>query len=424
MFKRIGLCLSLLLVLNVWAQDAWYRGNLHMHTYWSDGIAFPEEAVEYYRSRGYHFLCVSDHNLLQLAADNWQEVGGKKVKPGAAEQYLKTYGETADKKTEGGKDFVRLKTVGELKRQFDKAGEFLLIPGHEMNKNISGIETHMNAINVTGTLPFARAETPREALEANERAVSTHGRTNGCETLFMLNHPFWPYFDIQPDTLVALPQIRFYELSNDGNRHKAHPDWYTLEKFWDIANAFRITDGHPPVFGTATDDTHNYNPSAGTTLRGWVCVRADKLDGDTLVRAMNRGDFYSSSGVALKDIRFDEAAGTLSVEVDPKADETYTITFTVTRADFDRTTVPFDDPADDKKPARKGIKYSDTIGVVAKTVEGTSASYTLQPDDLYARATVTSATKMIKPMLCGPWVQTAWTQPYGWQSWQKRNPQK
>jgi len=422
MFKKIGMCLSLLLALNVCAQEVnWYRGNLHMHSYWSDGQAFPEEAIDYYRSRGYQFLCLSDHGALQLSEKNWQEIGGKKIKQEAAEQYLKAYGDTADKKTEDGKDYLRLKNIWELKKQFDNGNAFLLVPGFEPSEKVGEFQVHMNAINVKGTWPYKRGATPTETFDLNEKALSAHGKEQSCDALFMLNHPFWPYFDIQPEVLIALPQIRFYELSNGGNTSKASPGWYSLEGFWDIVNAFRIADGHPPVFGTATDDTHNYkNPEGVDTLRGWVCVRAPKLDCDALVQAMGRGDFYSSSGVVLKDVKFDATTGTLAVEVEPKEHEAYEITFTVTRAGFDRTAMPFDDPAVDKKPTRKGTQYSDTIGVAAKKVSGTSASYTMHPDDLYVRATVTSSTKMVKPALCGPFAHTAWTQPYGWQSWQAR----
>ena len=47
----------------------WYKGNIHTHTFWSDGKAFPEEAVMWYKSRGYNFLGLSDHNLFQDDAD-------------------------------------------------------------------------------------------------------------------------------------------------------------------------------------------------------------------------------------------------------------------------------------------------------------------------------------------------------------------
>ena len=62
----------------------WYKGNLHTHTFWSDGKAFPEEAVMWYKSRGYNFLGLSDHNLFQDDPDRWVGVIGddeKDVKP-------------------------------------------------------------------------------------------------------------------------------------------------------------------------------------------------------------------------------------------------------------------------------------------------------------------------------------------------------
>jgi hypothetical protein len=396
-----------------------------MHSFWSDGQVFPEEAVEYYRTRGYQFLCLTDHNLLQLSTENWQEIG-KKVTPKAAEQYLKAFGDTADKKTEGDKDFLRLKTIGELKKQFDKDGAFLLVPSQEINRSIGGIEVHMNAINIERTFTFERSEIVNEAFEKNEKAVSAHGEN----TLFMLNHPFWRHFDIQPDTLIQLPQIRFYELANSGgggNMTPAHPDWYSLEGFWDIANAFRISAGHPAVYGTATDDTHGYG-SPDNVTRGWVYVRAPKLDSDALVQAMNRGDFYSSCGVVLKDVRFDAEKQMLTVEIDPKPGETYEVQFITTRSDFDRTTTAFDDPEADKKPARKGLKYSNTIGVSQGRIKADTktVSYQMQPEELYVRAVVTSSTKIIRGRLAssGPEFETAWTQPYGWQQWQQRNPKK
>ena len=42
----------------------WWKGNLHTHTFWSDGDDFPEMVADWYRERGYHFLALSDHNVL------------------------------------------------------------------------------------------------------------------------------------------------------------------------------------------------------------------------------------------------------------------------------------------------------------------------------------------------------------------------
>ena len=62
------------------AKKRWYKGNLHTHTMWSDGKAFPEEAVAWYKSRGYNFLGLSDHNLFQDDTDRWTEVIGDNEK--------------------------------------------------------------------------------------------------------------------------------------------------------------------------------------------------------------------------------------------------------------------------------------------------------------------------------------------------------
>jgi hypothetical protein len=51
----------------------WYKGNLHTHTLWSDGDDYPEMVVNWYKSHGYQFLALSDHNIL-LAGEKWVEV--------------------------------------------------------------------------------------------------------------------------------------------------------------------------------------------------------------------------------------------------------------------------------------------------------------------------------------------------------------
>lgn len=39
----------------------WYKGNTHTHTTNSDGRLTPNEAIELYKSKGYDFLCLTDH---------------------------------------------------------------------------------------------------------------------------------------------------------------------------------------------------------------------------------------------------------------------------------------------------------------------------------------------------------------------------
>jgi hypothetical protein len=43
----------------------WWKGNLHTHSFWSDGDDFPESIADWYKTNGYHFLALSDHNIMQ-----------------------------------------------------------------------------------------------------------------------------------------------------------------------------------------------------------------------------------------------------------------------------------------------------------------------------------------------------------------------
>ncbi|MBQ3748125.1 MAG: hypothetical protein II863_12040, partial [Kiritimatiellae bacterium] len=52
----------------------WYKGNLHCHTYWSDGAAFPDQAVREYRDAGYDFCAVTDHNRMGENRNFWRKV--------------------------------------------------------------------------------------------------------------------------------------------------------------------------------------------------------------------------------------------------------------------------------------------------------------------------------------------------------------
>src|SRR5581483_12014677 len=51
-------------VIPAHAAPRWWKGNIHTHTFWSDGDDFPEMVAEWYRTHGYNFLALTDHNVL------------------------------------------------------------------------------------------------------------------------------------------------------------------------------------------------------------------------------------------------------------------------------------------------------------------------------------------------------------------------
>ena len=44
----------------------------------------------------------------------------------------------------------------------------------------------------------------------------------------------------------------------------------------------------------------------GAVFGGWICVKAKNLDYDTVFNALKRGDFYSSTGPAIKSLYFED----------------------------------------------------------------------------------------------------------------------
>ncbi|MFP4443107.1 MAG: PHP domain-containing protein [Spirochaetia bacterium] len=49
--------------MELFTTDAWFKGNLHMHTTVSDGVLDKETAVEKYRKEKYDFLAITDHSI-------------------------------------------------------------------------------------------------------------------------------------------------------------------------------------------------------------------------------------------------------------------------------------------------------------------------------------------------------------------------
>ncbi|MCL2118297.1 MAG: hypothetical protein FWH27_07720, partial [Planctomycetaceae bacterium] len=360
MKKRI-LLIALLGLITLFASQAvmaqqWYKGNLHMHSFWSDGNVFPEQAIDWYKDRGYNFLSLTDHNVVQSNPNNWKEIGQGNVTQERLDKYVERYGKDwVETKTEGDKTLVRLKTFPEFIEKINVPDKFHIIPGHEQNVVITERQVHQNVINVVDSLPFIKGPTVTDSIRKNVNALTQYGAETGRDVIFISNHNCWVYFDIYPQYLIDVPEVRFFELLNCQPVYQPHPQIWSFEKFWDVVNSFRLEAGNLPLYGVANDDTHNYlQPGPKTRDLGnyWNMVRAQSLATENLLRAMNQGDFYCSNGATLDDLKFDKATKTLSVKVKAEPGVNYTIRFNGTKKGFDQSVTMVDDPAGEKKPAR------------------------------------------------------------------------
>jgi len=326
-----------------------------------------------------------------------------------------------------GKLQMRSKTVWEVEKKFNDPGRFLLIPGLELTeRHIWGDESikalHMNALNVTKTLPYKIESTLEDTIRRSIKEVSEHGQAEKRPTILTVNHPQYLYYDIPPKALIDIDEVEFYEFLNAdyplaGGVPLNESQFWTVENYWDIVSAFRTAAGKKFVYGVGADDAHDYTSFRTRTCPpgiSWIDVRAKELTVDAIFNAMRKGDFTISTGVKLKDFRFEDSTKTLSIDILPEEGVKYRIDFIGTKKNFDRMEKPF--VLEEKaatNPKRTGYTYRfEDFGVIFKSVEGTTASYTMRGDDLYVRARVTSDRRMRIPHENEPPTATAWTQPY------------
>lgn len=363
----------------------WYKGNLHTHSYWSDGDEFPEMIMDWYKDSGYDFVALTDHNVL-AQGEKWIVVRKGRIYEEAFEKYLSTFGEEwVTYKRDTGRIQVKLKTYSEYRPRFEDEN-FLIIQSEEISNNFEGKPIHMNATNIRTVIPPQQGASVTEVMQRNVDALVRQREETGVPMIIHINHPNFHYA-ITAEDIINLHGERFFEVFN------GHPQVHNYgdslrpgtEFMWDMINMAYYRKNQPLLYGLATDDSHNYHlfgAKYANAGRGWVMVLADSLKPASLIRAMEAGDFYATTGVILEEVAV--ATNALHVKVRPEAGVNYEIQFI-------------------------GATPEDQQTEILKRVSGVEGSIGL---DGYAfvRAKVVSDKRKENPFQDGDF-ETAWTQP-------------
>lgn len=364
----------------------WYKGNLHTHSYWSDGDEYPEMIMDWYKTNGYDFIALSDHNIL-AEGEKWITVRKSRMYEEGFEKYLEKYGKDwVTYKTDTGRIQVKLKTYAQYKPLFED-DNFLIIQSEEITNKFEGKPIHMNATNVRTLIPPQTGESVTEVMQRSVDAVLKQRQETGVPMFPHINHPNF-YYAITAQDIIGVHGERFFEV------HNGHPQVHNygdslrpgIEYMWDMINIAYHKKNQPLLLGLATDDSHNYH-QFGTPYsnagRGWVMVRADSLSASSLIRAMEAGDFYATTGVVLEEM--EAGAKSLYVKVKEEPGINYEIQFI-------------------------GATAEDQESRVLKTLSGTEASFELLPEYIFVRAKIVSDKLKPNPFQDGDF-ETAWTQP-------------
>lgn len=386
--KKLLLLISMLLIScneNVNDQH-WQKGNLHTHSFWSDGDDFPEMIIDWYKKNNYQFIALSDHNTI---ADGiyWYKLKQSDLKNNSLEKYKKRFGEWVESKNDSTGNYVRLKTFDEYKAKLEDLNSFIVIKSEEVTSSFKNKPVHINVTNIKEKIDPFKGESVYDVMQKTIDAVNLQREKLNIPMFAHINHPNFGY-GINVEDLKKLSGERFFEVYNGHPAvHNEGDDLHIdLETMWDLINISYFNSNKPLLMGIATDDSHNYHQKStnlSNTGRGWVMVNSKKIETLSLIEAMESGKFYSSSGIELKQVKHNKQK--ILIEIKPKKEVDYEIIFL-------------------------GYKKEGSQVEILKTVKGNSANYTFEKNDLFVRVKINSNEIKINPYVKGETTQ-AWTQP-------------
>ena len=348
--------------------------------------------MDWYKSHGYDFISLSDHNTLAVG-QKWKAIPRQPLRQRRFEEYLARYGSdwVTYKTDSAGQISVKLRTLEEYRPLFEEEGKFLIMQAEEISDRYEGKPIHMGAINVQELILPQGGNSVSEVMQNNLDAVYEQRQRTGQPMFAHINHPNFEWA-IKLEDMMHLNGDRFFEIYNGHPHVHNYGDSTTMgmEELWDRLLIHYIHQNKPLLYGLATDDAHNFLETRiglANAGRGWIMVKAPALTSASIIEAMEKGDFYATTGVELEDVSFRKR--TLAVKVKPVAGVKYTIQFWGA-----------DQSAD-------GMKQG---GKLLKEVNGTEGTYKLRRKDLYVRSKIISTKLKENPYREGD-LETAWTQP-------------
>lgn len=235
----------------------WYKGNLHSHTTNSDGRLTPEQAVKLYKSYGYHFMCLSEHDYYTDLRDQF-DCKDFILLPGVEASVLLT-----DKDKTYAQKVHHIHGILGNEAMQKAAGDRLIHHGERL-------------------IPPVYTE-KWDGLQAAQQMVDEL-RSRGCFTTY--NHPSWSRVEMQE--VVDLQNVWAVEVYNYGTVVECGEGYDSV--FWETM----LRKG-TQVFGFASDDNHNPGKFFDS-FGGYVMVRSEELTHEAIVNHLLAGDYYFTAG--------------------------------------------------------------------------------------------------------------------------------
>jgi hypothetical protein len=233
-----------------------FRGNIHSHSTNSDGLLSPADVVQAYRDRNYDFVAITDH-------------------------FLGRYGfpitDTSPYRT----------------------STFTTLFGAEMH--VMGLQNGIIWDLLAIGLPPDFAPIGEE-----ETDVELAARAQAAGAFVAIPHPGWNGV-VHGDGLRLIDVVDAIEIHNEG--HTLDSD---RGSGWFLADSLATAGYRFSTF--AADDAH-FKTDRFDRFGGWINVKAESLEPESLLAAMKAGHYYASTGAVIRNVEI--GAREIVVETDP-----------------------------------------------------------------------------------------------------------
>ncbi len=257
-------------------QVTYYKAALHTHTNISDGAPSPEEMKQIYKSKGYQILSITDHNIIvdhsALNEENFLLLTG-------AEYNINDGANWAQKRF-----WVKTYHLNFIAKRPDLLWQ-PFTPKHPKEESRHYLEKVED-----GGFPWVYDID-------NINAMIAEGNKRGF--LVMYNHPNWSlqdHTDYDPLEGLWAMEICNYDSGRNGSLDRDNSRIYR-----------EMVNSGKRLFPVAADDAHSEKSAGG----GWVMVGSGALEYGAVISALEKGDFYASTGPELYQVSVDD--GVLTV---------------------------------------------------------------------------------------------------------------
>ena len=246
-----------------------YKANMHAHSNISDGNQTPEEVKQTFLDLGYSIVAYTEHEVLvphnDLSDENFLAITSYEVS---------------------------LNDKWPTDFQFEKTYHLNLY-AKDREKHTSAVFSEKN-FWIDHSLDYISEECRKIAYTRHYSIEGVNDlikKSNDEGFLVCLNHPVWSV-QRYPDYagLQGLWGIEVYNGGALGGMHES------TQPYDDLLHL------NENVFPIAADDSHSVAGSG----HGWIQVKAENLEYDTVMGALERGEFYASTGPEIQEFYIED----------------------------------------------------------------------------------------------------------------------